>query len=62
MFRGTEVDIQDSLLLLARESVDLEKLQKRYRETAGYEIGEVKVLRNLEILLKRLEKEKCNGQ
>jgi hypothetical protein len=62
MFRGTEVDIQDSLLLLARESIDLEKLQKRYRETAGYDIGEAKVLRNLELLLKRLEKEKRDGQ
>ena len=62
MFRGTEVDIQDSLLLLARESVDLKKLQKRYRETACYDIGEGKVLRNLELLLKRLEREKSDGQ
>ncbi len=53
MFRGTEVDIQDSLLLLSKESVDLGKLQARYGETAQYDISEAKVLRNLEILLKR---------
>ncbi|OGX14561.1 MAG: hypothetical protein A2351_01345 [Omnitrophica bacterium RIFOXYB12_FULL_50_7] len=53
MFRGTEVDIQDCLLLLSKEKLDLEKFKRRYRETAQYEIGEAKVLRNLEILLKR---------
>jgi len=58
MFRGTEVDIQDSLLLLLKENINLKKLQKRYRETAQYEIGEAKVLRNLEILLKRWQEAK----
>ena len=53
MFRGTEVDIQDSLLLLSKENMSLKKLQTRYRETAQYEINEAKVLRNLELLLKR---------
>lgn len=53
MFRGTEVDIQDSLLLLSKEKLDFRKLQARYRETAKYEISEEKVLRNLELLLKR---------
>ena len=53
MFRGTEVDIQDSLLLLSRGKVNLRKLQSRYRETAQYEISEAKVLRNLELLVKR---------
>ncbi|HOW88471.1 MAG TPA: hypothetical protein P5561_06065 [Candidatus Omnitrophota bacterium] len=55
MFRGVEVDIQDSLLLLAKEKIDLEKLKERYRETAQHDISEAKVLRNLELLLKRLE-------
>ncbi len=57
MFRGAEADIQDSLALLAKEKVDLEKLKQRYRETAQYEIGEAKVLRNLNILLSRWQKE-----
>lgn len=57
MFRGTETDIQDCLLLFAKEKIDLGEFQKRYRETAQYEIGEAKVLRNLEVLLMRIEKE-----
>ena len=58
MFRGTETDIQDSLLLFAKERIDLEKFKRRYQETAQYEIAEAKVLKNLERLLKRLGKEK----
>jgi len=58
MFRGTETDIQDCLLLLAKEKIDLEDLKKRYRETAQYEIAEAKVMRNLDILLGRLGRER----
>ncbi len=57
MFRGTETDIQDCLLLFAKEKIDLEKFKKRYQETAQYEICEAKVMRNLDILLMRLGKE-----
>lgn len=57
MFRGTETDIQDCLLLFAKERIDLEKFKKRYRETAQYEVSEAKVLRNLDILLKRMKEE-----
>jgi hypothetical protein len=57
MFRGTETDIQDCLLLLVKDRIDLKKLDRRYRETAQYEINETKVLRNLEILFMRLRKE-----
>jgi hypothetical protein len=57
MFRGTETDIQDCLLLFAKEKIDLRKFKKRYRETARYEISEAKVMRNLDILLMRLGKE-----
>lgn len=53
MFRGTETDLQDSLLLLSNEKIDLMKLEARYRETAKYDIGEAKVLRNLQLLLQR---------
>lgn len=56
MFRGTEADIEDSLALLKREKVDLKELERRYRETAQYETGEEKVLKNLDLLLSRLKK------
>jgi len=55
MFRGTETDIQDSLLLLRTEKLDRDKLAKRFRETAAYDVSETKVLKNLEGLLKRLD-------
>lgn len=53
MFRGTEVDIQDCLLLLSQHKIDQGKFEERYRETARYEISEAKVLKNLDRLLKR---------
>ena len=56
MFRGTEADIGDSLALLEREKIDLEKLESRYRETAKYETGESKALKNFNTLLSRLKK------
>jgi len=55
MFRGTRVDIEDSLALLKNEKVDLKKLKERYEETAKYYFGEEKVLRNLEVLLSRVK-------
>lgn len=55
MFRGTETDIQDCLLLIAKEKIDLKKFEARYRETAQYDISEAKVLRNLELLMMRMK-------
>lgn len=55
MFRGKEADIQDCLLLFAKEKIDLKVFEKRYRETAAYDIGEEKVLRNLDLFLKRIK-------
>ena len=56
MFRGTEADIEDSLALVEREKVDLKKLEGRYRETAKYDSGEGKALKNFDTLLARLKK------
>ena len=56
MFRGDEVDIEDSLLLMKHEKINLEKLKKRFKETAQYEVSEERVLRNLDRLLTRIKK------
>lgn len=53
MFRGTETDIQDCLLLISKGKINRAKFEARYRETAQYEISEAKVLKNLNLLLKR---------
>ena len=57
MFRGTEADIEDSLVLLKQEKVNLKKLERRYRETAQYDTGESKALKNFDRLLSRLKKD-----
>lgn len=58
MFRGTTVDVQDSLALIRAGAVpDLNQLFLRYRETASYEVQEVKVMKNFEYLLEALREE-----
>ena len=58
MFRGTRADIEDSLVLVQKEKVDLKRLERRYKETAKYDVSESRVLRNLGVLLSRLRKVK----
>lgn len=55
MFRGEEVDIQDSLTLMQNENIDLEALKKRYKETADYDNNPERVLGHLDTLIKRWE-------
>lgn len=58
IFRGSEVDIEDSLTLLKNEKVKLKALERRYKETAKYDTGEERVLRNFDVLLARLKDQK----
>jgi len=54
LFRGSEIDFQDCELLFRSEKIDMKELGERYRETASYETGEAKALRNLELFKKRV--------
>ena len=54
LFRGTQTDMDDCKILLANEKINVEELKERYKETAQYETGEEKVLRNLEVFLGRI--------
>ena len=58
MFRGTEVDIEDSLALLKNEKVDFSELENRYAETARYDVSEKRVMRNFSLLRARLGRAK----
>ena len=58
MFRGSQADIDDCLVLLGREKIDLKKLGKRFKETAKYDVSEGRVLKNYEVLLRRFEEAK----
>src|SRR5271170_6283618 len=55
MFRGTMVDVQDSIVMIKSEQIDLVALADRYRETAGYYYNPGTCKKNLEYLITELE-------
>ena len=57
LFRGTEIDFDDCLALIRHRkgSIDLDKLKRRYRETASYDISETKLIMNLDLFIERIE-------
>ena len=59
LFRGTAVDFDDCMAHAKgrRGSLDLGRLEKRFRETASYAVGEDRVKKNLDIFLERLKEE-----
>ncbi len=59
LFRATEVDIEDCLLLLrhSKKEIDIKRLKKRFRETASFDVSEDKVNNNFEHFLKLAQKE-----
>ncbi len=59
LFRGTSVDIDDSLMLLKskRNEININQLKKHYEETAKYEIAQDKVIKYLENFMDILKKE-----
>jgi len=63
LFRGTGVDFQDCLDLMKSRfrDIDINRLEKRYKETALYEVAEARVLKNLESFLSMIKKEGLYG-
>jgi len=59
LFRGAAIDNEDCLALLrARKSeIDLAKLERRFRETASYDVSDETVMKNLEHFLSLVKKE-----
>lgn len=59
LFRGTTIDNEDCLALLKskRSEIDLDKLEKRFRQTASYDVSEEKVIKNWEHFLRLAQKE-----
>ncbi len=56
MFRGSYGDVQDCMALAQHERIDLKKLEKRFRETASFDVSEERVLKNLELILSEFRK------
>jgi hypothetical protein len=57
MFRGTDVDVQDSVLMLKSEPLDLHYLAERYKETADYYYNPAICKTNLGYLIDGLDRE-----
>jgi len=60
LFRATSVDIEDCLFLVRKrkKEIDFRRLEKRFKETASFDVSEDKVNKNFEHFLKILKKER----
>ena len=58
LFRGNSVDIEDCLALIKakKKDIDLKLLEKRFRETASFDVSEDRVNKNLEHFLRIIKK------
>jgi hypothetical protein len=59
LFRGTMLDVEDCLNLfrVKKKVIEVKELERRYRETASYDISEEKVNKNFDLFKERLRKE-----
>lgn len=64
LFRATAVDIDDCLQLIKskKKDIDLKLLEKRFKETASFDVSEDKVNKNFAHFLKILKKEGLNNE
>ncbi len=63
LFRATAVDIDDCLQLVKskKSEIDFKLLEKRFKETASFDVSEEKVNKNLAHFLRILKKEGLNN-
>jgi len=64
LFRGTRVDFEDCLMLVKARGhkIDIDHLQRHFKELAGYDISEGRILKNLDDFIKLLRKEGRYGE
>jgi hypothetical protein len=64
LFRGIQVDFEDALALLRnkKNEIDMAIFDKRFRETAKYDISEERVLKNFDYFMVVLGNERLNGK
>ncbi|MCX6577755.1 MAG: hypothetical protein NTV82_15360 [Candidatus Aminicenantes bacterium] len=64
LFRGTSADMDDCLSLMKnqRKEIDIRRLERRFRDTASFDISEERILKNLEYFLMLVKEGKANGK
>ncbi len=64
LFRATSVDIDDCLALIKVKGgeIDVKRLERRFRKTASFDVGEEKVNKNLAHFLGLIKKGRPNGE
>jgi hypothetical protein len=64
LFRGNQTDIEDCLALIRhrKEKFDLPTFERRFRETASYDVSENRVIKNLEYFMSLLTGENKRGK
>jgi hypothetical protein len=60
MFRGTSVDVDDSITMIKSENLDLQMLAERYKETAGYYFYPERCKQNLQYLIAEMDLQQLN--
>ena len=60
LFRGDSIDIDDCLSLIKNKGTEInrDQLIKRFRETASYDVSEIKINKNLDYFLKLLKEKR----
>jgi hypothetical protein len=63
LFRGTEVDFKDCLMLMKsrKEDIDFRRVEQHIKELASYDISEKRIVENLENFLNLVRKETLYG-
>ena len=60
LFRASSVDFEDTIMLYRAKNneIDLNKLEERFKETAGYDIAQERMLTHWDTFKKKLKQEK----
>ena len=63
LFRGTDVDFEDSLMLVKtrKNFIDIQFLEKHAKELAFYDVGELRIKGQIARFIKILKEEKIYG-
>ncbi len=63
LFRGTEVDFEDCLMLVKarKDKVDIKRIKEHVKELASYDTSEKRITQHLDHFINLLQKEKLDG-